>query len=91
MSSALIAPADRPSAMLPAVCGLAHRVAAWCGPALRRRGRPQKTVRLGLRCFRRKVRLSGPEATQRLVVLAITPDGKTNDRSADARLESLQA
>jgi Protein of unknown function (DUF1553)/Protein of unknown function (DUF1549) len=39
--------------------------------------------------FPAKVRLSGPAAVQRLVVLATGPDGKTRDWSAKARLESL--
>ncbi len=41
-----------------------------------------------LQAFPARVRLNGPEAEQRLVVLATDPDGKTCDRTAEARLES---
>jgi Protein of unknown function (DUF1553)/Protein of unknown function (DUF1549) len=60
----------------------------WCGGA--RAGEDDKGGSLRLQVFPPSVRLSGPEAVQRLVVLAVTPDGKTADRSADARLESLR-
>jgi hypothetical protein len=42
-----------------------------------------------IQVFPAKVRLCGPAAVQRLVVLARGPDGRTIDRSAEARLESL--
>ncbi len=77
------------SALRPAIHGLAIvLLLLWSGGA-RAAGDPNdRSVRLQV--FPPKVRLSGPEATQRLVVLEIGPDGKTNDRSADARLESLR-
>ena len=56
-----------------------------------RPGRRRQDRSLRLQVFPAKVRLNGPEAVQRLVVLATGPDGKTSDRSADARLESLHA
>jgi hypothetical protein len=59
-----------------------------CGGA--RAGDDNKGRSLHLQVFPPKVRLDGPEAIQRLVVLAVTPAGKTTDRSAEARLDSLR-
>src|SRR5262249_4601440 len=42
-----------------------------------------------IQVFPAKVRLCGPAALQRLVVLATGADGTVSDRSAEARLESL--
>ncbi len=60
----------------------------WCSAA--RAGDDDKVRSLRLQVFPPKVRLSGPEAVQRLVVLATSPDGKTSDRSAEVQLESLR-
>ncbi len=62
--------------------------AAWCGAALARDTGKEPAPRLEV--FPPKVRLSGPQAAQRLVVLAVTHDGRTTDRSAEARLEVLR-
>ena len=43
---------------------------------------------LRLEVFPAKVRLFGPEAVQRLVVLGVGPDGTERDLTAEARLES---
>jgi Protein of unknown function (DUF1549)/Protein of unknown function (DUF1553) len=82
--------ADRPSPRaLLAVWSLAIvLLTAWPGGA--RAAEDPKDRSRRLQVFPPKVRLSGPEAMQRLVVLEISSDGNTSDRTAEARLQSLR-
>ncbi len=81
-------PADRRSASSRIWIYATVFCAAWCGAALARDTGKGRAPRLEV--FPPKVRLSGPQAAQRLVVLAVTHDGRTTDRSVEARLEALR-
>jgi Protein of unknown function (DUF1553)/Protein of unknown function (DUF1549) len=71
------------------VCGWLVATASHSAPCL---GGPEsakpRTSTVRLEVFPTKVRLFGPEASQRLVVLGVSADGTSRDVTAEAKLES---